>query len=162
MFRKPQILIIFVGCFLLINSIFIFLYAAVGMKYLGHKETKVSENVVLRFDVPAEYVANDAFWWLLEGSNRIRIVNFSDEPHTGIIELEISNNPCNNVESISLNKVNYAFDTETAKIKISDNFSIFSYGEANLELIIKNKSKCSVKGEDDRNFGVRVSGWKIK
>ena len=162
MFRKLQILIIFVGCFLLINSIFIFLYAAVGMKYFGHKETKVSENVVLRFDVPTEYVANDAFWWLLEGSNRIRILNFSDEPHAGKIELEILNNPCNNVESISLNKVNYTFDTETEKIRIFYNFSIFSYGESDLELLIKNKSKCSVKGEDDRNFGVRVGGWKIK
>ncbi len=144
------------------NSIYIFLYAAIGMKYFGHKETKVSDNVVLRFDVPTEYVANDSFWWLLEGSNRIRVVNFSDEPHAGKMELEISNNPCKNVESISFNGVNYTFDTETEKIKISYNFSILSYREADLELMVKNKTKCNVKGEDNRNFGVRVSGWEIK
>ena len=160
--RKSKILIIFMGCFLFINSISIFLYASVGMKYLRHKETKIFENVVLRFDVPTEYVANDSFWWLLEGSNRIKIVNFSDEPHTGKMELQISNNPCNNVESISLDKENYTFETESENIKIPYYFSILSYGEADLDLIIKNKSKCNVKGEDKRNFGVRVSGWEIK
>ena len=162
MLKKRQILIIFVGCFLLINSIYVFLYAAIGMKYFGYKETTVSDNVVLRFDVPTEYVANDSFWWLLEGSNRIRVVNFSDEPQKGKIELEISNNPCNNVESISFNNVNYTFGTQTEKIKISYNFSILTYGEADLEFKIKNKTKCNVKGEDNRNFGVRVSGWEIK
>ena len=132
------------------------------MKYFGHKETRISENVVLRFDVPTEYVVNDSFWWLLEGSNRIRIVNFSDEPHAGKMELEISNNPCSNVASISLNKENYVFGPDNEKIKIPYIFSISPYGEVKLDLKVKNKSKCTVKSEDNRNFGVRVGGWIIK
>ena len=161
MLNKIKILVIFVGIFLLFNSAYIFLYSVVGMKYFRHRETKISENVVLRFDVPTEYVVNDSFWWLPEGNNRIRIVNYSNESHSGKIKLEISNNPCSNVDSILFNEEEYTFEENSNKIKIPYSFSISSYGEKDIYLTIKNKSQCNVKGDDKRNFGVRVSGWEI-
>ena len=159
--NKTKILVIIMGSFLLLNSAYIFLYTVVGMKYFGHSETKISENVVLRFDVPTEYVVNDSFWWLPEGNNRIRIVNYSNETHSGKIKLEISNNPCNNVDSISFNDEEYTFAKNSINIEIPYSFSILSYGETDIYLTIKNKSQCNVKGDDKRNFGVRVSGWEI-
>lgn len=137
------------------------MYAVIGMKYFGHKETEISNNVVLRFEVPTEYIFSDPFWWLLDGRNQINIVNFSDERHQGEIKLNVSNNPCNNIETIIFDKTNYVFDNKSENIEILYDFSIDPYEKDHMEIIIKSKSKCNVKGEDERNFGIRINRWAI-
>ena len=162
MLKKSRVVNLLVGLFLLFNSTLMFLYAVIGMKYFGHKETEISNSVVLRFDVPTEYILNDPFWWLLDGSNQIKIVNFSDERHYGRIKLNVSDNPCNNIETITLNKTNYVFDNQSEGIELFHVFSIAPYEKKVMEIKIKTKAQCNVKGEDKRNFGIRINGWAIR
>ena len=51
-----------------LSAILIFSYALFYLQIQGRTETKIEENVVLRFNQPTEYLEGNAFWWLLEGS----------------------------------------------------------------------------------------------
>ena len=59
-----------------VSAILIFSYAFFYLQEQGRTETKIEENVVLRFNQPTEYLDGNAFWWLLEGSNTVSMVNF--------------------------------------------------------------------------------------
>ena len=160
--KKSRLVNVLVGSFLLLNSVLIFLYAVIGMKFFGHKETEISNSVVLRFDVPTEYILSNPFWWLLDGSNKIKIVNFSNEHHDGRIKINVSDNPCNNIETITLNNTNYVFDNKSENVDLIHIFSIAAYEKKDLEIVVKTKTQCNVKGEDKRNFGIRINSWAIR
>jgi len=69
--------------FLTVNLVAVMLYSLLWLKLFDNSETKIQDNVVLRFDSPTEYQNNNAFWWMLKGSNRLKIVNFAPETHRG-------------------------------------------------------------------------------
>lgn len=149
------------GYFLILNSLAIFSYSSVGMVFWDLKETKISENVVLRFDVPTEYVGNDAFWWLLEGQNQIKIVNFSDENHEGTVFFSLQQNPCLNAKKFEINNLIYFTNKNSEVANAHYRFSIKPNDEISIILNILNDSKCNIKGEDKRNFGLKLVGWTI-
>ena len=150
------------GFIVIVNSLFIFVYVVGSMLILGNKETKIMDNVVLRFDVPTEYISTESFWWLTEGKNRIRIVNFSDEKHIGVFTLKISQNPCRNARSVKIGEQNYIFETEEQTLSAEYKFIANPYGEQNVEINVLNDYLCKVNGTDQRNFGIKINSWVIK
>jgi hypothetical protein len=61
-----------------------------------------------------------------------------------------------------LNKTNYVFDNQSEGIELFHVFSIAPYEKKVMEIKIKTKAQCNVKGEDKRNFGIRINGWAIR
>jgi len=47
--------------FLTINLVAVMLYSLLWLKLFDNSETKIQDNVVLRFDSPTEYQNNNAF-----------------------------------------------------------------------------------------------------
>ena len=152
-----------VGICLLILSIIVISYSAYLLK-IDVTESEPKNNVALRFPTPTEYVDNDPFWWLLNGSNNIRMINFSDERMKGIFTIQVYPNPCkdnsiievihNNLKSKSLIKTN------ANSIKIMADLK--PYQSKDLDLRVINSKSCFVSNGDNRDFGVLVSSWKFR
>ena len=145
-----------------LSAIMIFSYAFFYLQMQGRTETKIEENVVLRFNQPTEYLEGNSFWWLLEGSNTVNIVNFSNEKHKGLINIELHQNPCSNFQSTKyLNQV-IDFDKKADRLLVQEVFSIGPYEKKSFELQILNSQKCMVDNGDKREFGAKLVAWYIQ
>jgi hypothetical protein len=93
------------GICLFILSLIVIAYASYLLK-IEVTESEPKNNVALRFPTATEYVNNDPFWWLLNGSNNIRMINFSDERMKGVFTIKIYPNPAKEFVMIDLNEFN--------------------------------------------------------
>ena len=145
-----------------ISAVMIFAYSFFYLQAQGRTETKIEENVVLRFNQPTEYLEGDAFWWLLEGSNTINIVNFSNEKHTGTIEINLQQNPCSTFQATKYSKRIITFDETANSALVQEPFSIGPYENKSFDIHILNTEKCKVNNGDPREFGAKLVGWSIQ
>lgn len=144
------------------SAIFIFCYAYFYLQNQGRTETKIEENVVLRFNLPTEYLEGEAFWWLLEGSNTINIVNFSNENHKGLIKIDLQQNPCSNFQAAKYSNQRIEFDKKFNSLSLQKDFLIGPYEIKSLDLEILNSEKCIVDNGDQREFGAKIVSWTIQ
>ena len=145
-----------------LSAILIFSYALFYLQIQERTETKIEENVVLRFNQPTEYLEGNAFWWLLEGSNTVNIVNFSNEKHKGLIKIELQQNPCSNFQTAKYSNKVIDFDKKLDRLFVEEVFSIDPYEKKSFELQILNGQKCRVDNGDSREFGAKLVGWTIQ
>ncbi len=145
-----------------ISALMIFVYSFFYLQVQGRTETKIEENVVLRFNQPTEYIEGDAFWWLLEGSNTINIVNFSNEKHSGTIEVNLQQNPCSTFQATRFSNRIITFDETANSALVQEPFSIGPYENKSFDLQILNTEKCKVNNGDPREFGAKIVGWSIQ
>jgi len=145
-----------------LSAIMIFSYAFFYLQMQGRTETKIEENVVLRFNQPTEYLEGNSFWWLLEGSNIVNIVNFSNEKHEGLINIELHQNPCSNFKSTMYSNQVIDFDKKAGRLLVQEVFSIGPYEKKSFELQVLNSQKCMVDNGDTREFGAKLVGWYIQ
>jgi hypothetical protein len=145
-----------------LSAILIFSYALFYLQIQERTETKIEENVVLRFNQPTEYLESNAFWWLLEGSNTVNIVNFSNEKHKGLINIELRQNPCSNFQTAKYSNQIIDFDKKSDRLIVKEVFSIGPYEKKSFELQILNSQKCMVDNGDSREFGAKLVGWTIQ
>jgi hypothetical protein len=145
-----------------LSAIVIFSYAFFYLQMQGRTETKIEENVVLRFNQPTEYLEGNSFWWLLEGSNAISLVNFSNEKHKGLINIELSQNPCSNFQTAKFSNQVIDFDKKDDRMIVQEVFSIGPYEKKSFELQIMNSQKCMVDTGDSREFGAKLVSWYIQ
>jgi hypothetical protein len=145
-----------------VSAIVIFYYAYFFLQNQGKTETKIEENVVLRFNIPTEYLQEEAFWWLLEGSNTINIVNFSNENHKGSIKIDLQQNPCSNFQAAKYSNQIIEFDKKQDRLSVREDFLIGPYEKKSLDLEIFNSGKCLVDNGDPREFGAKIVGWTIQ
>jgi len=145
-----------------ISAIIIFSYAVFYLQIQGKTETKIEENVVLRFNQPTEYLEGDSFWWLLEGSNTVYIVNFSNEKHEGLINIKLRQNPCSNFQTAKFSNQVIDFDKKDDRMIVQEVFSIGPYEKKSFELQILNSQKCMVDTGDSREFGAKLVSWYIQ
>lgn len=143
-------------------AIVIFFYSFFYLQVQGKTETKIEENVVLRFNQPTEYLDGSAFWWMLEGSNTVTIVNFSNEEHNGLIKIELQQNPCSNFQTAKYSNRIIDFDKEVDRLLVQETFSIGPYEKKIFEIQILNSQKCTVDNGDLREFGAKIVGWYIQ
>lgn len=141
-------------------SLALFSYGTIYLKLLKHTEVKIENSVVARFDVPTEYINDDSFWWLPTGKSNIKLINFSNSSFEGVLHLNITNNPCQNSESVELGDRVYKIPKEV-KFEISQKFNIAALEQKSLGLMIANIDDCFLSNGDTRNFGIRINGWKI-
>ena len=141
-------------------SLALFSYGTFYLKLLKHAEVKIEDSVVARFDVPTEYIDDDSFWWLPTGKSNIKLINFSNSSFEGVLHLNITNNPCQNTESIKLGDRVFKIPKEV-KSEISQKFNIAALEQKSLGLMIANIDDCFLSNGDTRNFGIRINGWKI-
>ena len=141
-------------------SLALFSYGTFYLKLLKNAEVKIEDSVVVRFDVPTEYIDNDSFWWLPTGKSNIKLMNFSNSSFEGVLHLNITNNPCQNSESVELGDRVYKIPKEV-KFEISQKFNIAALEQKSLGLMIANIDDCFLSNGDTRNFGIRINGWKI-
>jgi hypothetical protein len=145
-----------------LSAIMIFSYAFFYLQAQGRTESKIEENVVLRFNQPTEYIEGNSFWWLLEGSNAISMVNFSNEMHTGLISIELTQNPCSNFQTAKFSNQVIDFDKKDDRMIVQEVFSIGPYEKKSFELQILNSQKCMVDTGDSREFGAKLVSWYIQ
>jgi len=145
-----------------ISAVMIFAYSFFYLQVQGRTETKIEENVVLRFNQPTEYIEGDAFWWLLEGTNTIEIVNFSNEEHNGTIEINLQQNPCSTFQETKFSNRNITFDETVGSALVLEPFSIGPYENKSFDLQILNTEKCKVNNGDPREFGAKLVSWTIQ
>ena len=145
-----------------VSAILIFSYAFFYLQEQGRTETKIEENVVLRFNQPTEYLDGNAFWWLLEGSNSVSMVNFSNEKHNGLINIELHQNPCSNFQTAKYSNQVIDFDKNSDRMLLQEVFSIGPYEKKSFEIQILNSQKCMVGNGDSREFGAKLVGWYIQ
>jgi hypothetical protein len=127
-------------------------------------ESEPKNNVALRFPTATEYVNNDPFWWLLNGSNNIRMINFSDERMKGVFSIKIYPNPCKDnsvVEVIHNNETNKSIIKPNAN-SITILADLKPYQSKDVNLRVMNSKSCFVSNGDNRDFGVLVSSWKFR
>ena len=74
--------------------------------------------------------------------------------------MNITNNPCQNSESVELGDRVYKIPKEV-KSEISQKFNVAALEQKSLELIITKNADCFLSNGDARNFGIRINGWKI-
>jgi hypothetical protein len=160
--RIYSILQLFFVLSMSISAIVIFCYAYFYLQNQGRTETKIEENVVLRFNLPTEYLEGEAFWWLLEGSNTINIVNFSNENHKGLIKIDLQQNPCSNFQAVKYSNQIIEFDKKLDSLLVQEDFLIGPYEKKSLDLKILNSGKCMVDNGDPREFGAKIVGWTIQ
>ena len=141
-------------------SLALFSYGTFYLKLLKHAEVKIEDSVVARFDVPTEYIDDDSFWWLPTGKSNIKLINFSNSSFEGVLHLNITNNPCQNTESIKLGDRVFKIPKEV-KSEISQKFNVAALEQKSIELIITKNADCFLSNGDARNFGIRINGWKI-
>ena len=146
--------------FLTINLVAVMLYSLLWLKLFDNSETKIQDNVVLRFDSPTEYQNNNAFWWMLKGSNRLRIVNFAPETHRGTIKLVFENNPCDNVLNLSIGKTYFKI-LPKQMIEVKHEFEVNPLETISLKLEVNQSDNCILKNGDTRNFGPKIKSWVI-
>jgi len=155
-----SLLIKTVQLFLTVNLVAIMLYSLLWLKLFDKSETKIQDNVVLRFDSPTEYQNSNAFWWMLKGSNQIRIVNFAPETHSGTIELVFENNPCDNVLNLAIDKT--YFEMLPRQItEVKHEFEVNPLETISLNLEVNLSDNCILKNGDNRNFGPKIKSWVI-
>jgi hypothetical protein len=145
-----------------LSAIMIFSYAFFYLQMQGRTETKIEENVVLRFNQPTEYLEGNSFWWLLEGSNTVNIINFSNEKYEGLINIELHQNPCSNFQSTKYSNQVIDFDKKMGRLLVQEVFSIGPYEKKSFELQVLNSQKCMVNNGDTREFGAKLVGWYIQ
>jgi hypothetical protein len=145
-----------------LSAILISSYALFYLQIQERTETKIEENVVLRFNQPTEYLEGNAFWWLLEGSNTVNIVNFSNEKHKGLIKIELHQNPCSNFQTAKYSNKVIDFGKKSDRLFVEEVFSIDPYEKKSFELQILNGQKCRVDNGDLREFGAKLVGWTIQ
>jgi hypothetical protein len=145
-----------------IAAVMIFAYSFFYLHAQGRTETKIEENVVLRFNQPTEYLEGDAFWWLMEGSNIVNIVNFSNEKHTGFIKINLQQNPCSTFQATKFSNSTIDFDKTANSLLVQEPFSISPYEKKSFDLQILNSKKCKVNNGDTREFGAKLVGWSIQ
>jgi hypothetical protein len=141
-------------------SLALFSYGTFYLKLLKQTEVKIEDSVVARFDVPTEYIGNNSFWWLPTGNSNIKLINFSNSSFQGVLHLNITNNPCQNSESVELGDRVFRIPKEV-EFEISQKFYIAALEQKSLELRIANSDDCFLSNGDTRNFGIRINGWKI-
>lgn len=152
------LILIFIG----VAAFAIFGYFVLHYKIQGNRETKIEENVVLRFDQPTEYINGKSFWWLTEGSNIIKILNFSNEGHKGQLQISLQQNPCSSFEYVKTRYDKVEFDETQENILYVQDFKIGPYETKIIETEVINSEVCQVSNGDKRKFGAKIDGWVIR
>ena len=88
------------------------------------------------------------FIWLTPSLNQIELLNYSHKPFEGIYELNVVNNPCNNITNFSLSSSQSDVTTNSLKKTVPFNLSLNPYEKLVVSLSVPmGQELCNIDGD---------------